>query len=128
MNNMDRWVDPRVSQVKAADLHAYLLARAWKRQPGSRSHVLLFEEPSRPDGKPILQTVPADESVSDYTDAVVRVITNLAAIEDRYAVDVLNDILQQTPAESVSVNGPNTTRPRPHRDQDGSRRRRPVTE
>jgi hypothetical protein len=41
--------------------------------------------------------VPANESGSDYRDGIVRVITNLAALEDRYAVDVLNDILRGQP-------------------------------
>jgi hypothetical protein len=120
MNNMDKWVDPRVRLVKAVNLHAYLLARGWKRKEFPRPQVLLFEEPDGAEGKPILQTVPAHEGVSDYTDAVVRVITNLATCEDRYAVDVLNDILQQVPVEPVSVHGPNSTRPRPRRGRKGS--------
>jgi hypothetical protein len=106
MSNMDKWVDPRVRLVKAANLHAYLLGRGWKLKPSPRPQVLLFEEPPGHPGKPVLQTVPANEGGSDYIDTVVRVITNLAAVEDRYAVDVLNDILQQPPAENVPANGP----------------------
>lgn len=106
MSNMDRWVDPRVKLVKAADLHAYLRARGWKVRPSPRPQVLLFEEPPGHEGKPVLQTVPAHDGGSDYTDAVVRAITNLAAVEDRYAVEVLNDILRQATAEAVPANGP----------------------
>jgi hypothetical protein len=113
MNNMDLWVDPRVKLVKAGDLHAYLLARGWKLKPSPRPHVLLFEEPPRQGREPVLQTVPAHERVSGYTDAIVRVVTNLAAVEGRYAVDVLNDILRQAPAEAVSANGPDDTPARP---------------
>jgi len=106
MNNMDKWVDPRVKWVKAANIHAYLLARGWKLKSSPRPQVMLFEEPPGNGGKPILQTVPVSEGGSDYLDGIVRVITTLAALEDRYAVDVLNDILQQPPAEPASVNGP----------------------
>jgi hypothetical protein len=106
MNNMDRWVDQRVRLVKAAHLQAYLIARGWKPKPSPRLQVLLFQEPSGHDGEPILQTVPAHDGVSD---AIVRAITNLAAVEDRSAVDVLNDILRIAPAEVVTANGPDDT-------------------
>src|ERR1700730_16850896 len=98
MNNLDRWVDPRVRQVKAAQLQAYLIARGWQPKPSPRSQVMLFEEPSGHEGEPVLQTVPAHDGVSDCTDAIVRAITNLAVVEDRSAVNVLNDILKQAPA------------------------------
>jgi len=113
MNKMDRWVDPRSRLVKAANLHAYLIARGWKSKPSPRSQVLLFEEPAGHEGKPILQTVPAHDGVSDCTDAIVRVVTNLAAIEGRSAIDVLRDILRQAPVEPDSVNGSDDTTARP---------------
>jgi hypothetical protein len=94
MNNMDRWVDPRVAQVRTADVQRYLVARGWKPKPSPRPQLLMFEEPAGRERKPIIQTVPASERGSDYRDGIVRVITNLAVIEDRYAVDVLNDILR----------------------------------
>ena len=101
---------------------------------------LSFQVPApavRPGGTPDFSDVPisragevrrpemdtAPEDIRDLAYAIIRVLTNLAAIEDRYAVDVLNDILQQTPVESVPANGPNTTRPPLHPDQDRSRRR-----
>jgi hypothetical protein len=113
MKNLDKWVDPRVRLVKAADLHAYLIARGWMPKPSPRPPVLLFEEPAGHEGEPVLQTVPAHDGVSDYTDAIVRVVTNLAAVEDRSALDVLSDILRQVPAEAVSANGPDGNPPRP---------------
>ena len=94
MNNLDRWVDPRVRQVKAASLHAYLRGRGWRPRPSPRPQLLVFEEPPGHPGKPILETVPASEEGSDYVDGVVRVITNLAVLERRHPVDVLEDILR----------------------------------
>jgi hypothetical protein len=68
--------------------------------------LLSFEEPPGHRGKPILLTVPAEEGGSDYVDGVVRAITSLAALEDRYAVDVLDDILKQPSRDAASANGP----------------------
>jgi hypothetical protein len=113
MNNMDRWVDRRVQLVRAAQVQAYLIARGWKPKPSPRPQVMLFEEPKDHEGELVLQTVPAHDGVSDCTDAIVRAITNLAAVEDRCAVDVLNDILRQAPAEAVSANGADDTPARP---------------
>lgn len=108
MSNLNSWVDPRVKLVKAASLHAYLLGRGWQLRPFPRPQVLLFEEPPGHEGKPVLQTVPSHEGLSAYTDAVVRVITNLAAVEGRSAVDVLDDILRQAPAQIVPADGSGT--------------------
>ena len=87
MNNWDKWIDPRVRQVKPADIQRYLLARGWRPISSPRRQLLFFEEPRGHQGKPVTQTVPASDGGSDYLDAVVRVITNLAALEDRFAGD-----------------------------------------
>ena len=100
MNNLDQWVDPRVRRVKAAGLHAYLLARGWRPRPSPRPQLRAFEEPQGANGKPVLQTVPADEEGSDYADSVARIITNLAVLEGRHPVEVLDDILQGQQGES----------------------------
>src|SRR5450755_1518645 len=113
MNILDEWVDPRVRLLRAASLHAYLIARGWKPKPSPRPQLLLFEEPTGHEGKPILQSVPAHDGVSDCTDAIVRVVINLAAIEGRSAIDMLNDILREGPVEAVSVNGSDDTTARP---------------
>jgi hypothetical protein len=41
-----------------------------------------------------------------YTQCVIELITDLARAEDRYAVDVLNDILRHAAAEAASANVP----------------------
>ena len=110
MNNWDKWIDPRVRQVKPADIQRYLLARGWRPISSPRRQLLFFEEPRGHQGKPVTQTVPASDGGSDYLDAVVRVITNLAALEDRFAGDVLSEILQQSAAEQPAVNGPGRPR------------------
>jgi hypothetical protein len=104
MSNMDKWVDPRISLVTVAHLQTYLLGRGWKLKPSPRTQLLLFEEPPGHKGKAIVQSVPASEGGPDYVDGIVRVVSNLAALENRHAADVLTEILQQT--DIGSRNGP----------------------
>lgn len=95
------WIDPRVRSVRVVDVQIYLLRRGWKPRPSSRPQMLLFEGPPADDGEPLLQAVPATESGSDYVQRIIDVITNLSVLEDRYAVDILNDVLmaaRQVPA------------------------------
>jgi hypothetical protein len=95
MNNLDRWVDPRVGQVKAASLHAYLRSRGWRPRPSPRPKLLVFDEPPGRNGQLIVQTVPASEGGTDYVHGVVRAITNLAVLERRHPTEVLDDVLQE---------------------------------
>lgn len=98
---LPRWLDPRLDSVRVADVRAYLLRRGWKPVPPDRPQTLVFQEP--PDvtegEKPLYQFVPDSEHYKDYRWRLVELITALACIEDRYAVEVLNDILQHTPPE-----------------------------
>ena len=89
------WIDPRVQAVRAADAQAYLRRHGWKPKPFPRPQVLLFEGPPADDGEPIAQVVPASEGGIDYLQCIINLITNLALLEDRYAVEVLNDMLRQ---------------------------------
>jgi hypothetical protein len=96
MIGMERWIDPRVGQVKPSDVMHYLVSHGWKRQPFPRQEVLVFEGPPDDSGKPIIQMLPASEGAPDYRGSLIRLITALAIIEDRMAPAVLDDILQPT--------------------------------
>ncbi|MCI0455506.1 MAG: hypothetical protein L0Z62_00835 [Gemmataceae bacterium] len=116
-NQLAPWVDPRVKFVKVAALKAYLLRQKWEEVASPRSQMLLFKGPVGDDGEPIIQAVPSAERGSDYTQRVIDLITNLAVIEDRYAVEVLNDILQgehedghAQPGSSTAKGLPSTAR------------------
>jgi hypothetical protein len=86
------WIDPRVAQVRSAAAQAYLRLHGWNPLPPDQPHLLLFEGP--PGGEDSLtEQVPLLEQGRDYTQRVIELITDLALAEDRYAVDVLNDIL-----------------------------------
>jgi hypothetical protein len=105
-----RWVDPRLYSVRPADLEAYLLDKGWQPAPPDRPGVLVFQEPTpSPDG-PLYQFVPLDEAWEGYPAQVYELIAALAQIEDRYAGDVLTDILRLRNAEAAPANGPEESR------------------
>lgn len=94
LNDLRRWVDPRVWSVRVADLRAYLQRKGWTACPAPRPQQLAFEEPTgNPDG-PARLYMPASEEFSDYPQRILEAVTALAEIEGRYAVEVLDDILQ----------------------------------
>ena len=100
-----RWIDPRLYGVRAADLQAYLLSKGWKPVPPDRPGVLVFQEPAGGGGEPFYQFVPLDEDWEGYPAQVYDLIAALALIEDRYAGDVLTDILKHA-AAAPFPNGP----------------------
>ena len=100
------WIDPRVAQVRSAAAQAYLRGHAWQPLPAEQANLLPFAKAPDGDESPILH-VPVLEQARDYPQRVVELITDLALAEGRYAVDVLNDILQQGAAEAIPANGPN---------------------
>ena len=61
-----RWTDPRLSQVRVADLRAYLLSRKWKPVEPDRPHVLVFQEPNADEQGPLYQFVPDAETDRSY--------------------------------------------------------------
>jgi hypothetical protein len=99
------WIDPRVVQVRSADAQAYLLLHGWKQLPTEQPNLLPFEGPSGGEEIPMVQ-VPMLEQARDYPQRVIELLTDLALAEGRYAVDVLNDLLQQSRISAASVNGP----------------------
>lgn len=93
---MGWWVDPRICLVRVADLRAYLLARGWQVHPQARSEMIFFEKAEGADSRTI--AVPSSEEFSDYIQRITEAITSLAGSEQRYAVEVLDDILSQANA------------------------------
>jgi hypothetical protein len=101
-----RWVDPRLYSVRPADLQAYLLHEGWKPVPADRQGVLVFQEPAVSEDGPLYQFVPLDEAWEGYPAQVYELIAALAMIEDRYAGDVLTDILKPATTDVTPANGP----------------------
>ncbi|MBY0527448.1 MAG: hypothetical protein K2R98_28890 [Gemmataceae bacterium] len=95
MIGFERWIDPRVRQVKVADVQKYLLSHGWVRQPYPKPELLVFAGPKDDYGKPIIQSLPAAENYLDYQQRLIELITAIAVIEDRMAPAVLDDILRE---------------------------------
>jgi hypothetical protein len=115
MMNWERWVDPRVASVRVAGLCAYLASHGWVRKPFPRPKVFVYEGPADDEGEPIELWVPASEQFSDFWYQIVRVITTLCVLEDRHAVAVLDDILnQQTNGGDNGANRTDTAGTKPN--------------
>ncbi len=101
-----RWIDPRLYSLRVANIRAYLLRKRWKEVPADRPGELLFEEPTAGADGPLYQWIPDSEERREYPQAVYELLAALAEIEDRYAGDVLTDILQDAEVGVLSANGP----------------------
>src|SRR5205814_434947 len=90
-----RWIDPRLPSVRVEDLCAYLRGKGWRQVPTDRPGFLVFQEPSLGEAGPLYQFVPESEGWEGYPAQVYELLAALAMIEDRYAGDVLEDVLHQ---------------------------------
>jgi hypothetical protein len=106
-----RWIDPRLYSVRPADLQAYLVHKGWKPVPPDRPGFLVFEEPTHGEGGPLYQFVPLDEAWEGYPAQVYDLIAALALIEDRYAGDILAEVLKHAPPDTPCANGPGVSAP-----------------
>jgi hypothetical protein len=109
------WVDPRIHQVRVAQVRAYLLGRGWQLQPYPGPELLVFGGPVDDDGQPVLQVLPSSEQMRDYPMRLEELITALSIMEDRHATEVLTDILRQptTPPPAAGLlDGTPATPPR----------------
>jgi hypothetical protein len=98
------WIDPRIAQLPPEAVEAYLLARGWKRVgPAANSALLLFEV-AGPAGEPLTVLLPRQVTDGASLQRMIDVVADLARHEDRWAVEVLSDILRQRPASAA--NGP----------------------
>ena len=92
-----RWVDPRVRQVKIANLQGYLLGHGWVLRPNPNRQLLRFERVGDGAESGLFQMIPAHDEPSEYPQRIVEFITTLSELEDRHPVAVLEDILQALP-------------------------------
>jgi hypothetical protein len=92
MHYYSPWVDPRVKLVRSEQLIAYLRKHAWKEEGLARKHFFCFRHPKK--GAAVF--VPTPVETDDYLLCIFEAVTELARIEDRYAGDVLTDLLAQS--------------------------------
>ncbi len=94
------WIDPRVLQVKPADAEAYLLERGWVRVKSAHQNKHAFANSANETSASVVQVAQLDQA-SDFPQRMIELIGDLATIENRYAGDVLNDILLATKAPNA---------------------------
>jgi hypothetical protein len=112
VNNLDPWIDPRLSAVRPTDVRSYLVRQGWAANPYPRPELLVFEGPPADDGQPIVQILPASEEADDYRQRLVELISALAIIERRSVSMILDDLLSGTPKGQLpGSNGQKRRRP-----------------
>lgn len=101
----NRWIDPRITQVRPEAAQAYLLHRGWKRVgPALNPLMLMFEAPGGENsGLTVLLPLKVDDG--SLLQRMIDLVADLSRFEDRWAVDVLSDILRQ-PSDYAPTNGP----------------------
>lgn len=98
------WIDPRIADARLEDAQAYLSRRGWKLSgPASNPELLRYDREE--DEKAPTLFVPMRVESGPGLGWMIDLVADLARYEDRWAVAVLSDILQQ-PADLVSANGP----------------------
>ena len=99
------WIHPRILQLRPEAVQAYLLSHGWEYLgPAAVPHMLMFDTPQPRGDKPnVLLPLKLDDGA--YVQRLIELIGDVALHEDRWAVDVLNDMLRQT-VESAAPNGP----------------------
>ena len=99
------WIDPRIVQLEPEAAQAYLLAHGWKLLgPAANPALLMFAQPGDGEDTPTV-LVPVELDEGPMLQRMIDLVADLAHFEDRWAVDVLHDILRH-PADSVAANGP----------------------
>ena len=97
------WIDPRIVQLRAAEARAYLARRGWNSLgPASNPILEMFEGPGEGDDTPTV-LVPLETDPGPMLQRMIDLVSELAHFEDRWAIDVLNDMLQ--PPGDTAVNG-----------------------
>jgi hypothetical protein len=105
MKFRDPWIDPRILQVQPEAVRAYLLAHGWEYLgPATVPDMLLFDTPEPRADKPNV-LLPLKLEHGSQIQRLIELVTEVALHEDRWAVDVLSDMLRQ-PATAAPANGP----------------------
>jgi hypothetical protein len=100
------WIDERYKLVTSSLADAYMRRHGWVPVPFSRPELKKYEGPRADDGEPISQFVPLVERSRDFHRCILDLIENLAIVENRHAVDVLEEMLGiASPSENGSANG-----------------------
>jgi hypothetical protein len=98
------WIDPRIVQVRPEAVQAYLLSKGWQYlgRAEAAPYMLMFDTPQPREDKPNV-LLPLKWDYGSDLQRLIDLVSEVALHEDRWAVDVLADMLRQ-PVESVPAN------------------------
>jgi hypothetical protein len=106
MKFRDPWIDPRIALVRPEGARGYLLRHGWRLLgPATNPLLELFEGPGEGEEAPTV-LVPLQVDDGPLLQRMIDLVGDLARWEDRWAVDVLTDILRHQPTEPAPANGP----------------------
>ncbi len=104
------WIDPRILRVRPEDVQAYLARQGWHCiGPATDPSLLRYERVEADTNAPTLFVPVQMAGKGPCLDVMIELVAELARHEDRWAVEVLHDILQPARAGSAAANGPNMT-------------------
>jgi len=103
------WIDPRIVRLGPAEAKDYLVRHGWKSLgPASNPILEMFEGPGEgEESEAVLVPLKADQG--PMLQRMIDLVSELARFEDRWAVDVLSEMLQ--PSGGAPVNGPAVEKP-----------------
>jgi hypothetical protein len=98
------WIDPRIARLGPAEAKDYLVRHGWKSLgPASNPILEKFEAPGEgEDTEAVLVPLEADQG--PMLQRMIDLVSELARVEDRWAVDVLDEMLR--PPGGTPVSGP----------------------
>ena len=100
------WIDPRILQLHPEAVRAYLLAREWQYLgPAEVPDLLMFDTPQPRGDKPNV-LLPTSLDHPHQVQRMIDLVADVALHEDRYAGDVLTDMLQTASTTAAPANGP----------------------
>jgi hypothetical protein len=101
------WIDPRILQLRPEAVQAYLLSHGWEYLgPAMVPELLMFDTPEPRGEKPnVLLPLKLDDGA--LVQRMIELVGDVAVHEDRWAVEVLDEMLRQ-PVDSAASNGPAT--------------------
>jgi hypothetical protein len=104
MKFRNHWIDPRIIQVRPENAQAYLTRRGWRLVGPASDPSLLRYEIEGDESAPTL-FVPIRVDSGPGVQWMIELVADLARFENRWAVDVLQDMLRE-PTDSAAANGP----------------------
>jgi hypothetical protein len=109
MKILNPWIDPRVAQLRPEVVRAFLMSHGWQEVgPAENPHLVRYEVAGDHRDAPTL-FLPLGTDNGAALQWLIELIGELAVWEDRFAGDLLTDILQPAPNGAATDRAPTQT-------------------